>query len=101
VPRYRPLPTTPAAPLDLALIVRDDRTAGDVEAVIRRVGGDLLESLELFDVYAGPGVDPGHRSLAWRLTLRHPDRTLSSKEVDGRRAQILRALEAELGVRQR
>jgi phenylalanyl-tRNA synthetase beta chain len=99
--RYRPLPTTPAAQFDLALLLRDDQTAAEVEGVIRRAAGDLLESVVLFDLYTGKGVDPGHRSLAWRLTLRHPDRTLSSKEVDGRRAQILRALEAELGVRQR
>jgi phenylalanyl-tRNA synthetase beta chain len=101
VSRYRPLPTTPAAQFDLALLLRDDQTAAEVEGVIRRAAGDLLESVVLFDLYTGKGVDPGHRSLAWRLTLRHPDRTLSSKEVDGRRAQILRALEAELGVRQR
>jgi phenylalanyl-tRNA synthetase beta chain len=101
VSRYRPLPTTPAAQFDLALLIRDDQTAGQVENVIRRAAGELLESVVLFDLYAGKGVDPGHRSLAWRLTLRHPDRTLSSKEIDGRRAQILRALEAELGVRQR
>ncbi|MDQ3997788.1 MAG: phenylalanine--tRNA ligase subunit beta [Gemmatimonadota bacterium] len=99
--RYRPLPTTPAAQFDLALLLRDDQTASQVETVIRRAAGELLESAVLFDLYAGKGVDPGHRSLAWRLTLRHPDRTLSSKEIDGRRAQILRALEAELGVRQR
>jgi phenylalanyl-tRNA synthetase beta chain len=101
VARYRPLPTTPAAQFDLALQVRAEQTAAEVEGVIRRAAGDLLESVVLFDLYAGKGVDPGHRSLAWRLTLRHPDRTLSSKEIDGRRSQILRALEAELGVRQR
>jgi phenylalanyl-tRNA synthetase beta chain len=101
VARYRPLPTTPAAQFDLALLLRDDQSAAEVESVIRRAAGELLESVVLFDLYAGKGVDPGHRSLAWRLTLRHPDRTLSSKEIDGRRAQILRALEAELGVRQR
>jgi phenylalanyl-tRNA synthetase beta chain len=101
VTRYRPLPTTPAAQFDLALLLRDDQTAAQVENVIRRAAGELLESVVLFDLYAGKGIDPGHRSLAWRLTLRHPERTLSSKEIDGRRAQILRALEAELGVRQR
>ncbi|MFN2565007.1 MAG: phenylalanine--tRNA ligase subunit beta [Gemmatimonadaceae bacterium] len=101
VSRYRPLPATPAALFDLALQVRDSQTAADVEAVIRRVAGDLLESIVIFDLYSGKGVDPGYRSIAWRLTLRHPDRTLTSKEVDARRAQILRALEAELGVRQR
>lgn len=101
ISRYRALPTTPAAQFDLALQIRDEQTAAEVESVIRRAAGELLESVVLFDLYAGKGVDPGHRSLAWRLTLRHPDRTLSSKEIDGRRAQILRTLEAELGVRQR
>jgi phenylalanyl-tRNA synthetase beta chain len=101
VSRYRPLPATPPAQFDLALLLRDDQTAAQVENVIRRAAGELLESVVLFDLYAGRGIDPGHRSVAWRLTLRHPDRTLSSKEIDGRRSQILRALEAELGVRQR
>ena len=101
VSRFRPLPTTPPAQFDLALQIRDEQTAADVEDVIRRAAGEVLESLALFDLYSGKGIDPGHRSLAWRLTLRHPERTLSSKEIDARRAQILRALEAELGVRQR
>jgi phenylalanyl-tRNA synthetase beta chain len=55
----------------------------------------------VFDVYEGPGVDAGHRSVAWRLTLRHPERTLRDKEIDGRRAKILSALQSELNVRQR
>jgi phenylalanyl-tRNA synthetase beta chain len=101
VSRFRALPTTPAAQFDLALQIRDDQTAAEVEGVIRSAAGELLESVALFDLYSGKGIDPGHRSVAWRLTLRHPERTLSSKEIDARRAQILRALEAELGVRQR
>jgi phenylalanyl-tRNA synthetase beta chain len=99
--RYQPLPTTPAAHFDLALVVPGDLAAADVERVLRRQAGELLESLDLFDVYEGKGIDAGHRSLAWRLTLRHPSRTLSAKEIDSRRAQILRALESELNVRQR
>jgi phenylalanyl-tRNA synthetase beta chain len=101
VGRFRPLPTTPAAQFDLALVVPEERTAAEVETVMRHAAGELLESLELFDVYQGKGIEAGHRSLAWRLTLRHPDRTLSTKEIEGRRTQILRALEGELRVRQR
>jgi phenylalanyl-tRNA synthetase beta chain len=69
--------------------------------VIRRDAGDLLERLVLFDQFRGPGVAEGHRSLAWRLTFRHPERTLRDKEVDARRQKLLRTLESELGVRQR
>ncbi len=98
---YRPLPTTPASEMDLALLVPDDITAADVERVIRASAGDLLERLVAFDVYTGTGVDAGHRSIAWRLTLRHPERTLRDKEIDGRRARILTTLQSELNVRQR
>ncbi len=98
---YRPLPTTPAAEFDLALLVRDDLPAAEVERVIRGTAGELLESLLLFDRYQGKGVDEGYRSLAWRLTFRHPERTLRDKEIEGRRAKILSTLQSELDVRPR
>lgn len=101
VPRYRALPTTPPAEFDLALLVPDSVQAAVVENVIRRTSGELLERLELFDRYVGRGVEPGFRSLAWRLTFRHPERTLRDKEIEGRRARILSALADELNVRQR
>jgi phenylalanyl-tRNA synthetase beta chain len=99
--RYRPLPTTPAAVLDVALLVPDGMAAADVERVLRTSGGDLLERVELFDEYRGEGLPEGARSLAWRLTFRDPVRTLRDKEIEGRRQKILRSLESELGVRPR
>jgi phenylalanyl-tRNA synthetase beta chain len=72
-----------------------------VDRVIRASAGDLLERLDVFDLYEGEGVDAGHRSVAWRLTLRHPERTLRDKEIEGRRAKVLSALQNELNVRQR
>jgi phenylalanyl-tRNA synthetase beta chain len=99
--RYRPLPTTPAADFDIALLVPHDLAAARVEEVIRRASGELLERLELFDEYRGEGLPAGLRSLAWRLTFRHPERTLRDKEIAGRRQKLLRTLEGELGVRQR
>jgi len=101
VSRYRTLPTMPSAEFDLALLVPHGSSVADVERVIRGAAGELLESLALFDQYTGEGVDANHRSLAWRLTFRHPERTLRDKEIDGRRAKILSALEEELHVRQR
>jgi len=96
--RYRPIPTMPAAELDLALLVPDAVTAGEVEGVLRTAGGELLERCALFDEFRGAGIPAGTRSLAWRLTFRHPERTLRDKELDGRRAQLLKTLEGELGV---
>jgi phenylalanyl-tRNA synthetase beta chain len=92
------LPTTPAAVFDLALIVPNAHQAADVERFIRSESGDQLERLELFDEFRGAGVPEGARSLAWRLTFRHPERTLRDKEIDGRRSQLLKALERDLGV---
>jgi len=75
--------------------------AADVERVIRNNGGELLERLTLFDEFRGAGLPPATRSLAWRLTFRDATRTLRDKEIEGRTNKILRALEGELGVRQR
>ena len=98
---YRAIPTTPASEFDLALLVPDGVSAAAVEAVLRRGAGELLESVVLFDEYRGKGIAAGIRSLAWRLTLRHPERTLRDKEVEGRREKLLKTLENELGIRQR
>ena len=98
---YRPLPVTPAAEFDLALLVPDGTTAADVARVAAATAGETLESLQPFDEFRGEGVPDGYRSVAWRLTFRHPERTLRDKEIEGRRARILRALDEELGVRPR
>ena len=99
--RFRPIPVTPAVEFDLALLVPSGTAAAQVEAVIRRSAGEMLERLELFDEFRGSGIPEGYRSVAWRLTFRHPERTLRDKEVEGRRDKLLRTLENELGVRQR
>ena len=99
--KYRALPVTPAAEFDLALLLPAGVRAAQVEAVIRTSAGDLLERLVAFDLYEGAGVESGSRSVAWRLTLRHPERTLRDKEIEGRRSKILSALQTELNVRQR
>jgi phenylalanyl-tRNA synthetase beta chain len=101
VSAYKALPTMPPAEIDLALLVPDGTSAADVERVIRAAAGELLERLDLFDQYTGEGVERDHRSLAWRLTFRHPERTLRDKEIEGRRGKILGVLQQELHVRQR
>jgi len=75
----------PPATVDVALVVAESVAAADVEAALRAGAGDLLEALRLFDVYTGPQVGPGRRSLAYGLRLRAPDRTLTDAEVLGAR----------------
>jgi phenylalanyl-tRNA synthetase beta chain len=101
VSRYQAVAATPASVFDLALLVPDSVKAEQVEASVKKTAGKLLENIELFDRYVGQGVEPGYRSLAWRLTFRHAERTLRDKEIEARRSDILRALADELNVRQR
>jgi phenylalanyl-tRNA synthetase beta chain len=98
---FRPIPSMPAIDVDLALLVADGTTAAEVERTIRKSAGDLLEQLVLFDEFRGADIPEGSRSLAWRLTFRHPERTLRDREIQGRTAKIVQTLEAELGVKQR
>ena len=98
---FRPFPSTPSTFVDVALLVPNDLAASHVESVIRESSGELLESLDLLSEYRGAGIAEGYRSVAWRLTFRHPERTLRDKEVAGRRDKVLKSLEGELGVRQR
>lgn len=97
-PMFAPIPATPSVDMDLALIVPDARSAAEVEKSIRAASGPTLERVTLFDEYRGQGVPAGARSLAWRLTFRHPERTLREKEIEGRRAQLLKTLQQELGI---
>jgi phenylalanyl-tRNA synthetase beta chain len=71
----------PRASVDVALVVEASTPAADVEAALRDGAGPLLEELRLFDVYTGPQVGQGRRSLAYALRLRAADRTLTDTEV--------------------
>ena len=75
----------PLAKEDIALVVADSVPAADVALAVRDGAGALCEDVRLFDVYAGPQVPAGHRSLAFALRLRAPDRTLSAEEIAGAR----------------
>ena len=78
----------PAMVRDIALIVPDATTAATVEGAVRSAAGPLLESLEIFDVYAGTPVPDGHRSLAYSLVFRAPERTLTDAEADQMMAEV-------------
>ena len=89
---YRDVTSFPAVLQDIALVVGEQTPAAAVEAAVREGGGDLLESVEIFDVYHGEQVGEAEKSLALRLSFRAPDRTLTDAEVAERRAAIEAAL---------
>ncbi|CEA07711.1 Phenylalanine--tRNA ligase beta subunit [Arthrobacter saudimassiliensis] len=90
----RPLSAFPASTQDVALVVADDVPAEQVREALREGAGELLEDVALFDVYAGTGIEPGHKSLAFALRFRAPDRTLTADEASESRAAAV-ALAAE------
>ena len=93
---YKAISRFPATTQDLAMVVGLDVPAEQVAAAIRKYAGSDLEALELFDVYAGPQVGEGKRSLAYRLTFRAANRTLSDADVNKVRAKIVRGLEYDV-----
>jgi phenylalanyl-tRNA synthetase beta chain len=105
VPQYRAIPVLPAATRDIALVVPDEIEAGDVGAAIREAGGDLCESVELFDLFRGGNIPQGQRSLAFHVVYRDPRastepdkaRTLTDEEVDRRHKAVVEAVHARFG----
>jgi len=99
--RVMPWPRVPAVERDLALIVRANQPAGEVEALIRSEAGDQLRAVHLFDRYAGPPLAAGEISLAYRLRLQAPDQTLTDADVDRLLDRVVGTLRDRLGARRR
>ena len=94
---YHPLPRFPAVSRDIAVVCGEEVTVGALEACIRKAGGRLLRDVALFDIYRGQGVAGGSKSVAFSMTLRADDRSITASEADGEVKDILTALEQELG----
>ncbi|TCD53583.1 phenylalanine--tRNA ligase subunit beta [Alloscardovia theropitheci] len=90
----KPVSTYPPVHQDFAFIVPLDMTSDRMGTVIREAAGELVESIDLFDVFVGPGVGIGKKSLAYAVTFRAPDRTLTAEDTDSVRANIIAAAEA-------
>ena len=97
-PSFLALPQFPAVDRDLALLVPSAVPAARIADVLAANGGELLSEVRLFDVYRGPGVPVGHRSLAYRLRFQSHERTLTDAEVDGVVSRLTRSLLDEHGV---
>lgn len=94
--QYKALPKYPAISRDIAMLVKDEVLVGDIEKVITQRGTKLLEKVELFDVYKGKQIEEGYKSVAYNLTFRAADRTLTDEEVQKAMKKILLGLEQEL-----
>ena len=93
---YVPLSRYPAVTRDLAVVVADEVPYRRVEELLAKGAGELLEGLALFDVYKGPPLLPGQKSLAFTIVFRSHERTLRDEEIDDRLNGIRGLLTAEL-----
>lgn len=97
---YAALPKYPYVERDVALVVRDDITAAAVRKEILDVKSDIIESVNLFDVYKGKPIPPEKKSLAFSIRFRSPEKTLTDEEVDNLhstiRSRLKENLDAEL-----
>ena len=95
-PIYQPLPKFPAVTRDIAVVCDKAVTVGALEDCIRRGAKGLLKEVALFDIYTGTGIPEGKKSVAFNLTLRADDRSLTAEEADEDVKSILELLASEL-----
>jgi phenylalanyl-tRNA synthetase beta chain len=95
---YKPLPKFPATTRDFSFVVEEATEVGALIAAMTRAGGKLVENVALFDIYRGPQLGEGKKSVSLRVSLRAADRTLTVEEADKVSAKILGALEHTMGI---
>ena len=93
VSNFTELSRFPSVRRDIALLISDKINVSEIQQLIEKTGGALLDSTWLFDVYTGQGVEQGKRSLAFALLWQHPTRTLEDAEIKSGMDNILQVLE--------
>lgn len=99
--KYEPIPKYPAVSRDLALLVKEEILAAQIEEVFKAESDKLLEKAELFDLYQGEQIEKGYKSMAYALTLRAKDHTLTENEINQVLDRILRKLDSTYQIRLR
>ena len=93
----KPLPKFPAVSRDIAVVVDETVGAGTMMDAIRAAAGKLLEDAKLFDIYRGEKLGAQRKSVAFAITLRAPDRTLTDEEINAAMEKVLKALSEKFG----
>lgn len=92
--KYEGIAKFPAVTRDISMVVPKDVLVGQIEEVIAVRGGQILENYELFDIYEGSQIKGGYKSVAYSMTFRAKDRTLTDTEISASMKKILNGLEA-------
>jgi phenylalanyl-tRNA synthetase beta chain len=96
ITKYKQLPKFPAITRDIAMLVRDEIMVKQIESVIKQKAGKILEEIKLFDVYKGKQVPDGLKSVAYSITFRAEDRTLTDEEVSKVMSKVVEGLKTGL-----
>lgn len=97
LPEFKPLSKFPSIRRDLALVVEDSVKAGELLDFIVKNGGNLLTDAHIFDIYKGEHLEPGKKSIALAMTLRHPDKTLEDAEINAVVEKVVSGLAEQYG----
>jgi phenylalanyl-tRNA synthetase beta chain len=95
--KYRQLPRYPSVSRDIAVVVDEEITAGQIEEIIRNKGGKTVEDVKLFDIYRGSQVEKGSKSMAYTITFRSDEKTLTEEDVSKVHNKILNSLANQVG----
>ncbi|HUO57567.1 MAG TPA: phenylalanine--tRNA ligase subunit beta [bacterium] len=95
---FKPLPKFPSAWRDIALVVPDGVTSSQVTDAVWAEGRPELRDVRLFDLYRGPNLQSGHRSLAYRLHFQNEERTLTDQEVTQKVSKIVESLKTRYSI---
>ena len=98
--KYTGIAKYPATTRDISMVVPKEILVGQIEDIIAQRGGKILESYKLFDIYEGAQILSGHKSVAYSITFRAADRTLTDDEVNAAMKKILNGLQG-LGIQLR
>ena len=94
-PKFQPIPRFPGSWRDLALLVDHATPAGAIEEEVRKAAKPWLEDFAIFDLYEGERIPAGKKSLALRLRLRSPEKTLTEEEITGVMDKVVGRLEKQ------
>ena len=95
---YKPLPKFPAITRDYSFVCDEELEVGKIVAVMQKAGGKQCEGVALFDIYRGPQVGEGKKSVTMRMTLRADDHTLTVEDAEKVSKKVLTLLDRELGL---
>ncbi|MCR5639587.1 MAG: phenylalanine--tRNA ligase subunit beta, partial [Lachnospiraceae bacterium] len=90
--KYTPIVNLPLVNRDISLVVKENVTHAQIESIIRAAGGEHLENVALFDIYVGEKIQKGYKSMAYSISFRGKEKTLTEDEITGAMNNVIEAL---------